>query len=60
MAIADAVRIQAKCDVNGVLICDETYVKLSKKRRLGFGPVIQIKGKPHEKRKISVRQWARM
>lgn len=43
--IIDAVRLQAKCDVQSIMICDDTRSELEKSLRDSFDPAVTIQAK---------------
>ena len=54
--IARAVRLQAKCELDRLLLCEKTYVAMNKKLHDHCDPNIEkIEGKPHEKWRIDAR-----
>ena len=57
-AIARAVRLQAQCNPDQVLISEETFQKLSEESRREWGKAVSIRGKAHEATSISARQWS--
>jgi class 3 adenylate cyclase len=57
VAIARAVRLQAKCELDQLLLCEDTYVQLTQMHRRRCRDVEQVEGKSHETWKISARRY---
>lgn len=58
IAIARAVRLQARCQLDSVLICEDTHDLLPAKLRQRCGEARHFTGKRHENRKILARNFA--